>query len=110
MSDSGAVAPQEVKINNLGTSILAWGATTSASWLTLSPPAGVAIGNDVYCLAGNACQRSGTLKIAVNTSALPSGTKRATIRVYTPQTNDTQTITVSIASIGKTGVPGIVRN
>jgi hypothetical protein len=110
MSDSGSVAPQEAKINNLGTSVLAWGATTSASWLTLSPPAGVAIGNDAYCLAGDACQRSGTLKITVNTSAMPSGTKRATIRVYAPQTNETQTISVSIASIGKTGVPGIVRN
>jgi hypothetical protein len=108
--DDGTAEPQEVEIGNAGTGVLVWGATSSASWLTVSPTAGVAIANDVYCSAGDQCERDGKLTLTVNPSGLRSGSQRATVRVYSPQTSETQTITVTIASVGKTGVPGIVKN
>jgi hypothetical protein len=110
VKDDGTTTPQEVEIGNVGTGVLAWGATSSASWLTVSPAAGVAIANDVYCSAGDQCERDGKLTLTVDPSGLRSGSQRATVRVSSPQTNDTQTITVTIASVGKTGVPGIVKN
>ncbi|HUS83437.1 MAG TPA: hypothetical protein VM013_09320 [Dehalococcoidia bacterium] len=110
LRDDDTVAPQEVELGNAGTGVLAWGATSSASWLNVSPSAGVALGSDVYCDAGAQCERDGKLTLTVTPGALRGGAKRATVRVFSPQTNDTQTITVSIASVGKTGVPGIVRN
>ena len=110
VKDDGTAAPQEVEIGNAGTGVLAWGATTSSSWLSVSPPAGVAIANDVYCSTGEQCERDGKLTLAVNPGALRSGSQRATVRVYSPQTNESQTITVTIASVGKTGVPGIIKN
>jgi len=77
----------------------------------VSPPAGVAIGNDVYCSEVDDCERDGMLTLTVNSAALPKGAKRATVRVYAPQTDKTKTITVTISSgPGKTGVPGIVKN
>jgi Viral BACON domain len=111
LNDKSSSSTQEVDIGNLGTGVLAWGATTTASWLTLSPPAGVAIGNDMYCLAGGACERGGTLKVTINRAVMPSGTKRATIRIYSPQTGESQTITVGLSSgPAKMGVPGIIKN
>jgi hypothetical protein len=70
----------------------------------------VAIANDVYCSAGDQCERDAKLTLTVNPGGLRSGSQRATVRVRSPQTNETQTITVTIASVGKTGVPGIVKN
>ena len=110
VKDDGTAEPQEVEIGNAGTGVLAWGATSSASWLSVSPAAGVAIANDVYCSTGDQCERDGKLTLTVNPSGLRNGSQRATVRVYSPQTKDTQTITVTIASVGKTGVPGIVKN
>lgn len=110
VKDDGTATPQVVEIGNAGTGVLAWGATTTSSWLSLSPPAGVAIANDVYCSAGDQCERDGKLTLTVNPGGLRGGSQRATVRVYSPQTNDTRTIAVTIASVGKTGVPGIVRN
>jgi hypothetical protein len=109
LSGSDTVAPQDVEIGNAGTGVLAWGATTSASWLNISPPAGVALGNDVYC-AGASCERDAKITLSVNPNALGSGSKRATVKVYSPQSDETQTITVTISALGKTGIPGIVKN
>ena len=111
VDDDGTAAPQQVEIGNLGTGVIAWEAVSSARWLEVSPPAGVAIGNDVYCSEVDDCERDGMLTLTVNSAALPKGAKRATVRVYAPQTDKTKTITVTISSgPGKTGVPGIVKN
>jgi hypothetical protein len=108
LDDAGNAAPVTIKIGNTGTGVLAWGATTSSSWLRLSPPAGVALANDVDC--GGDCTRDAELTLTLNPSALSSGSRRASVRVYSPQTNESQTIVVTIAAIGKTGVPGVVRH
>jgi Viral BACON domain len=110
LTGDNTAAPVDVEIGNEGTGVLAWSATTSASWLSVMPPAGVAIGNDVYCSGGDECERDGTITLSVNPGALGSGAKRATVRIFAPQTNETQTITVTIAAVGKTGVAGIVKN
>lgn len=111
VKDDGTTAPQVIEIGNAGTGVLAWGATTTAAWLGLSPPAGVAIANDVYCSAGDQCQRNGKLTLTVNPGGLrSSGNQRATVRIYSPQTNETQTITVTTGAPGKIGVPGIVKH
>ena len=107
--DNKTAAPQDIAIGNPGTGVLAWGATSSASWLKVSPPAGVALGSDVYC-SDPACQRNGTLTLSIDPAALPSGARRATVRVFSPQTGQTQTITVTIASTVKVGVPGMTKN
>ena len=63
--------------------------------------------------AADACERGGTLKVTINKAAMPKGTKRATIRIYSPQTNESQTITVAVGAASgpaKMGVPGIVKN
>lgn len=110
LDQNGNAAPVVIKIGNTGTGVMAWGATTSSSWLGLSPPAGVALANDVYCADADDCERDGALTLTVNPAGLTSGSRRASVRVYSPQTNESQTITVTIASTEHTGVPGIVKH
>jgi hypothetical protein len=109
VKDDGTATSQVVEIGNEGTGVIAWGATTTTPWLSLSPPAGVAIANDVYCAVGE-CERDGLLTLTVNPSAMGSGNQRATIRIYSPQTGESKTITVTTGAPGKIGVPGIIKN
>ncbi len=109
LDDNGNAAPVKVRIGNSRTGVLAFGVSTTSTWLSVSPPAGVALGSDVDC-GGSDCARDAEITLMINPAALGSGSNRASVRVYSPQTNASQTIAVTIASVGKTGVPGIVRH
>ncbi len=110
VSEEKTIAPQEVLITNQGSGILSWMAVPSASWLQVSPPAGVAIGPEVPCAAGASCKREATITIAINPAALPEGTQTATVRIEAPGIDEKQTIKVTAASVVKLGVPGVTRN
>ncbi len=102
--------PQDVELGNDGTGILVWGATSSASWLTISPSAGVALGSDVACTAGANCVRDGKLTLTVNSAQLPKGAAQATVTISAPQTGEKRTLNVTASSSGKTGLPGVTKN
>ena len=108
--DNGSVAPAEIAVSNRGTGVLSWSAKSSASWLTVSTAAGVAIGSDVFCAAGAACKRDGVITLTVNPASLPRSNQRATVRIIAPQTGETQTITVTISSSIRMGLPGVAKN
>jgi hypothetical protein len=73
---------QSVTLINEGTGTLNWTATSSASWLLVSPSSGSA---------------PSTLSVSVNSTSLAVGTYSGTITVTAPgATNNPQTITVSL--------------
>jgi len=103
-------APQEVNISNRGSGILSWMAVSSASWLQVSPVAGVAVGPDLPCSAGAPCEREAKLTLTINPSALPKGTQTAEVRILSPASDETQTIKVTVASLMKLGAPGLTKS
>ena len=103
------VAPQDIELGNEGTGVIAWGAVSSAAWLSVSPPAGVALGSDVFCSDAQ-CERDAKLTLTVNPSLLPNGGASATVTISTPQTDEKQKITVTVSSVTKTGLPGVTTN
>ena len=104
------ISSQEVIISNQGSGILSWMAIPSASWLQVSPMAGVAVGPELPCSPGAPCEREAKLTVTINTAALPKGTQTAKVRVSSPASDETQTITVTIASLTKLGAPGLAKN
>ncbi len=99
-----------VNIENTGTGILAWYATSSEPWLTLLPYAGIAVGDDLPCEFEAPCDRVGHLIFSVDSSLMPEGVFTATILVQALGTDQTQVITITVARIIRLGVPGILRN
>jgi hypothetical protein len=100
----------EVRISNIGTGLIPWRVSSNKSWIRVSNQAGVAVGNDLPCTAGAACQRTATLKISVDPSkvlgsdaavvhiqGLGPGAKSADVAVF---------IRINVAI----GVPGTTRN
>lgn len=106
----GNVASQEVIVSNLGSGVLSWMAVPSAPWLKVTPPAGVAIDSALPCAPDAPCDRQARLTISVNPSLLTGGTQRATLRIVAPGTGETWSVNVSIVSIMKMRVPGVMRN
>lgn len=97
-----------VTIGNAGTGIVSWHATSSANFLVLQPPAGVAVGSDVRCTSG-ACP-NGELVIEVNPTLLPSAAANATITVTSPNGGAGRvTIDVEVIADFEVGVPGTSR-
>jgi hypothetical protein len=113
-NDKKTLTSEDVDLGNDGTGILVWGAVSSASWLTLSPAAGVALGPDVTCTAGASCVRDGTLTLTVNPAQIPKGGGKATVTISSPQSSETSVLNVTVngggSSPGKTGIPGVTRN
>ena len=99
-----------LNVENEGTGILPWYATSSEPWLTLLPYAGIAVGEDLPCQFDVPCDRAGHLVFSVDSSQMPEGTYTATILVQALGTDQTQVITVTVAPLIRLGVPGIVRN
>ena len=69
-----------IRVENAGTGILSWIATSSDGWLVVEPPAGVALGGGVACAAPD-CQRSSELTITVNPTLLPKANIFGTLRI-----------------------------
>ena len=105
-----SVSPQSITVSNSGTGVLSWIATPSVNWLDVSPATGVAVAADMPCGSGAPCERSPTISIRPNPSKMPQGTQSATIRIEAPGTNDVQTVTVTVVSVIRIGVPGVARN
>jgi hypothetical protein len=101
---------QYIIVENLGTGILSWMATPSVSWLEVSPEAGVAVGPDMPCESSAPCERSPTISIMPDPTRMPQGTQTATVRIEAPGTNQAQTVTVTVVSVVRIGVPGVTRN
>ena len=104
------IAPQEVFVSNQGSGILSWMAIPSASWLQVSPMAGVAVGPELPCSAGAPCEREAKLTLTINLAALPKGTQTAKVRILSPASDETQTIDVTVASLMRLGAPGLAKN
>ncbi len=109
-NDKKTMVSQDIELGNDGTGILVWGATSSASWLILSPSAGVALGDDVICTAGAPCERDGKLTLSVNPAQIPKGGGQATVTIWSPQTDEKHVVNVSASSGGMTGIPGVTRS
>jgi hypothetical protein len=105
-----SATPAEVRISNIGTGLIPWRVSSNKSWIRVSNQAGVAVGNDLPCKPGAACERTAVLRISVDPSkvlgsdaavvhiqGLGPGGKSADIAVF---------IRVNVA----VGVPGTTRN
>ncbi len=102
-----SAAPAKVTIRNSGSGVLAWRAVASDPWLTVSQPAGVAVGNDMPCTDG---QRSPTIEISVDPRRAPAGTQRSMVTVESLTTGQKKDIVVSTVVVIRIGVPGVARN
>ncbi len=81
----------DVMIKNTGTGVLAWRATTTASWLKVSRYEGVALGSDLESLAS-------TVTISTRTEQLPPGVYTADVKIeslYGSPTAKTIAVTVN---------------
>jgi hypothetical protein len=99
-----------VDVDNSGTGVLSWYATSDASWLVVSPYTGVAVGSDLPCEDDVPCDRTGKLQMSIDQSKLPSGHSTATVTVQGLGTDQTQTIKVEAYQAIRMGAPGVTRN
>ncbi len=67
-----------VRLENVGTGILSWVASSDESWIVVNPLAGVALGADVACPTPQ-CQRPAELTITVNPTLLPKANTQGTL-------------------------------
>ncbi|MSQ41982.1 MAG: hypothetical protein EXR65_02970 [Dehalococcoidia bacterium] len=76
--------PQEqratIRVQNPGTGILTWYASSTDRWIVVDPPAGVALGSDVACAAPD-CTREAAVTITVNPTLLPQANLVGTLRI-----------------------------
>jgi hypothetical protein len=110
ISPEGSSSKEVVEINNDGTGVLSWYATTSAPWLNVLPYAGVAVGSNLQCEPGKPCDRKGKIELSVDLTKLPAGTQNATVVVRGLGTDQTQTINVRVVQLVRLGAPGVRRN
>jgi len=98
----------QVRITNPGTGITAWRVTSNKSWVTVTPAAGVAIGDDLPC--NNACDRGATVQISADPSKV-TGSDAAIVRVQgIGGTREAFQIAVFLRVNVAIGVPGTTRN
>ncbi|MEX2446253.1 MAG: hypothetical protein WD734_02850 [Dehalococcoidia bacterium] len=108
LQEAGPVASAAVTIRNGGSGVLTWMATTDDAFLVLSPPAGVAVGDDLRCTS-RACPDS-ELVITVNPTLLPDAQATGRIRISSPNsTAPPVDITVDITAEFAIGAPGTSR-
>jgi hypothetical protein len=75
-----SASPTEVRITNRGTGIVPWRVSANKSWVTFSSLAGVAVGDDLTCLASSPCDRDAVLKISVDPRKI-IGSDAAVVRI-----------------------------
>jgi hypothetical protein len=99
-----------VDINNTGTGVLTWYATSSVPWLQVLPYTGVAVGSDLQCTDNTNCDRQGHLQLAIDANKAPPGKQKVTVTVQALGSSQQQTITVDVQQVVRLGAPGISRS
>ena len=97
-----------IEVRNAGSGILSWVALPSDGWLSVDPPAGVALGAQVPCT--DACTRAAKLTITVNPTLLPAASATGTLRITSPNgTGRPVSIRVEVEADFEVGAPGTSR-
>jgi hypothetical protein len=96
-----------IQVQNTGSGLLSWAATSSEKWLVADPPAGVAVGSDLPCR--QECARASTITITVNPTLLSSASAAGTLRIASPNGGADRVIRVSVDATFEIGAPGISR-
>ena len=97
-----------IEVRNSGSGILSWVALPSDGWLSVDPPAGVALGAQVPCT--DACTRAAKLTITVNPTLLPAASATGTLRITSPNgTGRPVSIRVEVEADFEVGAPGTSR-
>lgn len=99
-----------LNIDNTGTGVLVWYATSSAPWLLVKPYAGAAVGVELPCAPGVSCDRAGRLEVSVDPNAAPPGRNFAAIRIQALGANQGFVVNVEVSQVIRVGVPGITRH
>jgi hypothetical protein len=108
LSDPNSTGRATVNLDNTGTGVLTWIAESSANYLVLTPPAGVALGAGTTCTSGT-CPH-GVITIEVNPTLLPSSSATGTVTVRSPNGGSgVVTIRVSVIAEFEVGAPGTSR-
>ncbi|MPZ49001.1 MAG: hypothetical protein GEU75_06775 [Dehalococcoidia bacterium] len=106
----GSSNVEVVRVSNDGTGVLAWYAVPSASWISVTPYTGVAVGDDLPCERGAPCDRVGKLEISVDVSKVPSGRRSGAVTVHMLGSDEEIEIKVDATQVQRVGVPGVTRN
>ena len=97
-----------ITIRNAGTGILSWVAEPSDGWLTVDPPAGVALGPSTPC--AGACERTAEVTITVNPSLLPEAAATGELLVKSPNASGPDVaVRVVVEADFEVGAPGTSR-
>jgi hypothetical protein len=105
-----SATPAELLISNDGTGIVPWRVSTNKSWVTFSTLAGVAVGDDLTCLASSPCDRSAELKISVDPRKVV-GSDAAVVKIKGLGVNGkTVEVAVFIRVNVAIGIPGTSKN
>lgn len=98
-----------VRVENVGTGILSWIASSDESWIVVDPPAGVALGADIACVSPH-CERLSELTITANPTLLPKAKSRGTLVLRgTDGAGSEQILTVEVDAAFEVAVPGTSR-
>ena len=99
-----------VEVRNAGTGILVWSASTSANWIVVDPPAGVALGSDVACSAPTGCRPASAVTISANPVLLPQSAASGTVTITgSNATGSPATVTVNVVADFDSGASGTSR-
>lgn len=109
-TDEAGSTTEIIDVFNTGSGVLAWYAIPSASWLSIVPYTGVAVGLDYECNPGVDCDRAGHLEVTVDPSLLPAGVTEGQIVLQALGTSQQQVITVRVDRVMRLGAPGITSN
>ena len=96
-------------LDNGGTGVLTWIATTTDRFLVLSPPAGVAIGSDLRCVQSEACPDD-AMTVTVNPTLLPAARASGVIHLSSPNGGGQSIdVTIDVSAEFSIGAPGTSR-
>jgi hypothetical protein len=99
-----------VEVTNSGTGILVWSASTSANWIIVDPPAGVALGSDVPCSTTAGCRATSSVTISANPVLLPQSAASGTVTIMgSNAAGAPATVTVNVVADFDAGASGTSR-
>jgi hypothetical protein len=102
--------PAELLISNEGTGIVPWRVSANKSWVSFSTLAGVAVGDDLTCLANSPCERTAELRISVDPKKVTSSDAAVVTIKGLGVNGKTVEVAVFIRVNIAIGVPGTTKN
>jgi len=109
MNSPAAITWVDIPIRNSGSGLSTWRARSSVGFLVVTPPAGIAPGDNLTCTAAS-CDTT-TLRIEVNPTLLPASYATGVVSIWSPNEKNTPIeITINVVADFELTFPGSSKN